>query len=128
MRDPLMPRLGAAIRQARLSRGLTQSQVAHRVGRAMPRISELESDLLHDRPGRDRLALLADVCDALGLALVAVPRERVERVEAVIKESVSTKPTPKAHSVFDELFVDLSEEAAEPSEGLLEPMPDLEHR
>lgn len=128
MRDPLLPRLGAALRQARLSRGLTQAQVAHRVGRAMPRISELESDLLHNRPGRDRLALLADVCDALGLALVAVPRERLERVEVLLDVAATSRQVPERPSVFDELFIDLSEGEAEQGGGPAKARPDREPR
>ena len=100
MRDPLLPRLGTALRQARLSRGLSQAQVADRVGRATPRISELESDLLHDKSGRDRLALLADVCDALGLALLAVPRERLPRVQSLLDVAATPPQSPDQSSVF----------------------------
>ncbi|USQ94417.1 helix-turn-helix domain-containing protein [Caulobacter sp. RL271] len=109
MRDPILPRLGAAIRRERDRRGMNQTQLAARVGRPTPRISELETDLLRDRSGHGRLALLAEVCDALDLALVAVPREMLERVETLLRATPSRRGHPNQASLFDELFVDLSD-------------------
>ena len=113
MRTPVLPPVGWAIRAARRRRDWGQGDLAVRVGRPVSRISELETGLLRDRIGRDRLSLLAEVCDALDLALVAVPREALARVEAVIETSPRRGVSPSPVSVFDELFVDLSDEASD---------------
>lgn len=114
MRDPLLPRLGAALRQERRRRTLSQAQLAARVGRPKTRISELESDLLHDRSGRDRLALLTEACDALDLVLLAVPRESLQKVEAILETAPARRAHPDQTALFDELFVDLSDPTTTP--------------
>ncbi|HWU13749.1 MAG TPA: hypothetical protein VN157_07025 [Caulobacter sp.] len=114
MRDPILPRLGAAIRQARRRRSFGQAELAVRLGRPVPRISELETGLLRGRLGRDRLSLLAEVCDALDLVLVAAPREALHKVEAALADEPVRAVPPNQATVFDEVFVDLSDEASEP--------------
>lgn len=112
MRHPILSPLGTAIRAARRRRGFGQAELAARVGRPVPRISELESGLLRERIGRDRLSLLAEVCDALDLALVALPREALARVEEVVAASPRRAVHPHQASMFDEVFIDLSDDAA----------------
>lgn len=103
-----LPSLGAAIRAERRRRGLNQAELAARVGRAPARISELERDLQTSRLGKDRLTLLAEICDALDLVMVLRPRD--QRVEA---GSTTRGSAPSAAgdqpSVFEEVFVDLSD-------------------
>jgi transcriptional regulator with XRE-family HTH domain len=86
---------------------LNQADLAARVGRAPARISELERDLLTSRLGKDRLTLLAEICDALDLVMVLRPRDQLTGPEFSERGS-----TPRASgdqpSVFDEVFVDLS--------------------
>lgn len=112
MREAILPRLGVALRHERQRRGLNKKDLAARVGRPTPRISELETDLLNNRSGRDRLALLAEVCDALDLTLLAVPQHVVSRIEAVLETAPRVNPHPDQAALFDELFVDLSDEPA----------------
>ena len=107
MISDFLPSLGAAIRAERRRRGLNQADLAARVGRAPARISELERDLLTSRLGKDRLTLLAEICDALDLVMVLRPRDQLTGPEFSERGS-----TPRAAgdqpSVFDEVFVDLS--------------------
>jgi transcriptional regulator with XRE-family HTH domain len=113
MRSDFFPRVGEAIRAERHRQGLTQTELAARVGRATSRISELERDLKTSRLGKDRLTLLADICDALNLIPVLIPRDQAQRgAEAAASLLHGQAPGPRT-SVFDELFVDLGEESAE---------------
>ncbi len=113
MKSPIAEDLGAQIRHARTSRNLTQPELAARLGRDRARISELERDLLHARIGRDRLALLLEICDALDLAPVLVPTEKLAAVRDMLAlRPASTTPTGPGSSAFDDVFVDLSDEGA----------------
>jgi transcriptional regulator with XRE-family HTH domain len=114
MRDNLLAPIGAALRERRHARRLTQPQLASRLGRSPSRISELERDLLAGRSGKDRLGLLADVCDALDLAPVLVPRERLEAVHRQLENGPPVATTAAPRRAFDDVFVDLS---AEPEDG-----------
>ncbi|WP_026172841.1 helix-turn-helix domain-containing protein [Asticcacaulis benevestitus] len=109
MKYDIFSSLGAQLRRARKNRGMTQPDLALRLGRTQARISELERDLLSNRLGRDRLTLLVEALDALDLVPVLVPRSAVSRM--VLPESGETVPWLKSTgSVFDEVFVDLSDE------------------
>jgi transcriptional regulator with XRE-family HTH domain len=103
--------LGEQIKRARKSRKMTQAQLAARVGRSMPRISELERDLESNRWGRDRLTLFAEICDALDLIPLLVPRARAAEVEALLDRQRALggahRPVPTS---FDDLFVDLGDD------------------
>src|SRR3546814_9611454 len=66
--------LGDQLRGWREKRAMTQPALAQRLGRDRARISELERDLIGGRWGRDRLTLFAEICDALDLVPVLVPR------------------------------------------------------
>jgi transcriptional regulator with XRE-family HTH domain len=110
MRDEIFPVLGEQLRNWRKRRNLSQPALAQRLGRDRARISELERDLLGGRWGRDRLTLFAELCGALDLEPVLVPRGQGESIRAMIgvaSESVYRKP---AASAFDELFVDLGDD------------------
>lgn len=109
MRQPLLPPLGEALRKRRRERNLTQLQLATRLGRSAPRISELEKELLSDRIGRDRLGLLAQLCDALDLVPILIPAERAAAVAKQLGVSPRA-PAAGASRVFEDVFVDLSDD------------------
>lgn len=105
---PILETIGEQLRRARRSRGLSQAALASRVGRDPARISEFERELAANRMGRDRLTLLVEICDALDLVPVMVPRWRAAEVRALIgEEAAGTAGHGAAPSAFDELFVDL---------------------
>jgi transcriptional regulator with XRE-family HTH domain len=107
MKYDIFPGLGTQLRSARKKRGMTQPDLALRLGRTQARISELERDLLSNRLGRDRLTLLVEVLDVLDLVPVLVPRSAVST--ALLPNSGEPLPWSKSTgSVFDEVFVDLS--------------------
>lgn len=107
----ILPAIGEQLSRARSNRGLSQAQLAGRLGRDPARVSELERDLRSGRMGRDRLTLLADICDALDLVPMLVPRSRSADVRAILGESrPSAERGQGAPAAFDELFVDLDEE------------------
>ena len=116
MRSNFLPSLGEAIRAERRRRRLNQADLAARVGRAPARISELERDLRTNRLGKDRLTLLAEICDALDLVMILAPRDHVSegahgsRPQAPIASGAQP-------SVFDDVFVDLSDDDQDKSDG-----------
>lgn len=105
--------LGRQVRQERLQARMSQRDLASRVGRNAVRISEFERDLLNDRWGRDRLTLLAEICDALALDIVLVPRARAAEIESLVHGTRSSNARENVSSAFDELFVDLGEDEDE---------------
>lgn len=116
MRNDIFPQLGGALKAARRSRGMTQDQLAKRLGREQGRVSELETDLVRGRLGKDRLTLLAEICDALDLVPVLVPRSQVGSQAGKDPHvqgswAQQTRVTPR--STFDEVFVDLGDDDEE---------------
>ncbi|CAK7261533.1 MULTISPECIES: helix-turn-helix domain-containing protein [unclassified Shinella] len=110
MKPPIAEQLGAQLRRARKGRDLTQPALAARLGRDRARISELERDLLQARRGRDRLALLLEICDALDLAPVLVPAERLAAVQALLAPAGAGEgAAAPGGTAFDDVFVDLSD-------------------
>jgi len=107
--SPIFPTLGDQLKRARQRRNMTQPDLAARVGRDRARISELERDLLNGRMGRDRLTLLAEICDALDLVPVLMSR----RDAATLREEAAPMRAPplssRPRSTFDEVFVDLAD-------------------
>lgn len=112
MRNSLLKPMGLALRERRRTRRMTQDMLATRLSRSASRISELEKDMVDGRISKDRLGLLSEVCDALDLVPILVPRERVAAVRRVLDEAPHTSATPVSR-VFDDLFVDLGEAADE---------------
>ncbi len=110
MRFSTFASLGRQIRQERLKAKMSQRDLASRVGRNAVRISEFERDLLQERWGRDRLTLLVEICDALALDIVLVPRARAAEIESLVRRTPSPLPQGDVTSAFDELFVDLGED------------------
>ena len=111
MKTAIFSDLGHQLRALREIRGWTQLDVASRVGRSATRISEFERDLAKERLGRDRLTLLADMCDALGVMPLLVPEARVSAVRNMINErNTRVHSAEPAGSAFDDLFVDLGDE------------------
>lgn len=104
--------LGQQLRKARKDRGMTQTELSHRVGRSFTRVSELERDLKSDRWGRDRLTLFAEICDALDVVPVLVPRARAQQIERSL-EPATVGPRRNVSSAFDEVFVDLEDDDEE---------------
>lgn len=105
--------LGEQLRRARLRRQLTQPALAGRLGRDRARISELERDLASNRMGRDRLTLVAEICDALDLVPILVPRGKVDAVRGILDEqSASRGSGGLGGAAFDDVFVDLSDDEA----------------
>lgn len=102
--------LGEQLLAARKQRGLSQPALATRLGRDRARISELERDLATDRRGRDRLTLFAEICDALDLVPVLLPKSRLAEVSALVGDTAYQQNKGTAASAFDELFVDLDED------------------
>ncbi len=103
--------LGIQLKEVRRHRNLSQPALASRVGRAAPRISELERDLLKGRMGRDRLSLLLEICEALHLEILLVPRARL----AAVRDALDLSPPAPASeamklSAYDDIFVDLGDE------------------
>jgi transcriptional regulator with XRE-family HTH domain len=105
--------LGRQIRQERRKADMSQRDLASRVGRNAVRISEFERDLLKDRWGRDRLTLLVEICDALALDIVLVPRSRAAEIESLVRGTPSSVPQEDVTSAFDDLFVDLGNDEDE---------------
>lgn len=110
MQIDVFPALGEQLRSWRKRRKLSQPALAQRLGRDRARISELERDLLTSRWGRDRLTLFAELCDALDLAPVLVPRGQAASVRAMIGETGEAAYRKPVTSAFEDLFVDLGDE------------------
>ena len=103
--------LGEQLQRARRTRALSQADLAIRLGRDRARISEFERDLSANRMGRDRLTLFAEICDALDLAPVLVPRARAEEIRSMVEGAPDPVGTRRATTTaFDDLFVDLDDE------------------
>ncbi len=113
MRTDIFPQLGEAIRMERRRRGLSQADLAARIGRATPRISEFERDLKTSRFGKDRLTLLAEICDALDLVLVLTPRGQAGQASPGPRTQ-APNAVGRQPSVFDEVFVDLGDDEDQP--------------
>lgn len=109
-REPNGRRLSRHLRHARQKIGLTQQDVAARLGRQRVRISELEASLAEGKPIRDRLSLLLEMAEVLGLVPMLVPRVRVDDVDALLEERPVDAGTGSIPRVFDEVFIDLSDE------------------
>ncbi|MDT9600856.1 helix-turn-helix domain-containing protein [Sphingosinicella rhizophila] len=111
MKTMIFPGLGRQLKQARARRKLTQPALGRRLGRDRARISELERDLVTNRLGRDRLTLFAEICDALDLIPVLVPRAQAGSILAAQEEGTNEFVLGRSHrSTFDEVFVDLADE------------------
>ncbi|MDQ0507349.1 helix-turn-helix transcriptional regulator [Xanthobacter agilis] len=111
MRKDALRDLGLQIKDARARRKLTQPALAARLGRDRARISELERDLLNERLGRDRLALLLEICDACDITPMLVPTAKLSEVRTILASASARSPSPQAPSTaFDDVFVDLSDD------------------
>jgi transcriptional regulator with XRE-family HTH domain len=107
--------LGTQLRALRKAREMSQPALAKRLGRDRARLSELERDLIGERWGRDRLTLFAEICDALDIEPILVPRSRAAEIRRGIDGTSGTDFHKTVGSSFEELFVDLGdndEEAA----------------
>lgn len=117
MMDEIFQGLGDQLRGWRMRRKMSQPELAARLGRNRARISELERDLIGGRWGRDRLTLFAEICDALDLVPVLVPRARAAQLRAEIEgKSIGEFHAP-TRSAFEDLFVDLDADETEERDG-----------
>lgn len=108
----ILPTLGEQLRRARRTRSFSQAELAERLGRDRARISEFERDLASNRMGRDRLTLFAEICDALDLVPVIVPRARAAEIRQSLQGAAAEGSLRRsAPSAFDDLFVDLDDSA-----------------
>lgn len=105
--------LGEQLLRLRQERDMSQSALAERLGRNRARVSELERDLVGSRWGRDRLTLFAEICDAMDVVPVIVPRAQADAVRRQIEGTKGTESRQPPTRPFDELFVDLSEDGEE---------------
>jgi len=64
------------LREAREAKGLTQSDLARRLGRVQSRVSEVEAG-----EADPRLSTAASMAEALGQPLVLVPKDCVKEVQ-----------------------------------------------
>ena len=112
-------RLASELR-ARMHRlGITQQALASMLGRPQPRVSELLRSLDSRKLAKDRLALLLEVCDALHLTLLPVPADRLERVTRLLGSPSDQPPgASPLPDLFDELFVNLSDEEEQEEDRL----------
>ena len=103
---PAVETLLAAIKNARVVRGLTQGDVARRIGRGQSRVSDIESGALDPR-----VSTVAAVARVLGLRLMLIPEEQIPAIERLISDAPGIGPntfpttTGPVSSVYDELFV-----------------------
>ncbi len=105
--------LGEQLRCWRERRSMSQVGLAQRLGRDRARISELERDLIGSRQGRDRLTLFAEICDALDLVPLLVPRSQASAIRDQVEGRQGIGFNRPVRSTFDELFVDLGEDEEE---------------
>lgn len=113
MRTDFVRAMGEMLRSRRRERGLSQPDLAHRLGRTRSRVTELEVDLIHGRVGRDRLGLLVEACDALDLAIILAPRDRAQAVQHLLSGGASQPVAPNSGRTFDDVFVDLADDVEE---------------
>ncbi|WP_100239965.1 helix-turn-helix transcriptional regulator [Sphingobium sp. LB126] len=113
MRNDVFSLLGDQLRCWRERRSMSQLGLAQRLGRDRARISELERDLIGGRQGRDRLTLFAEICDALDLVPLLVPRSQASAIRDQVEGTRSIDFNQPVRSTFDELFVDLGEDEEE---------------
>lgn len=90
------PRLGPAIREARRTKGLTQTQLKNQVGCSQSQISELEQGI-HNAVSRDILISIANV---LGLNLEEFERQESAAVVEACKYAFCTNPACPAARPF----------------------------
>jgi transcriptional regulator with XRE-family HTH domain len=113
MKSDVFSAIGEQVRMWRNRRSLSQPALAQRLGRDRARISELERDLLSGRWGRDRLTLFAEICDALDLVPVLVPRARAADIRTMVGGESKINARLPTTSAFDDLFIDLGDDEDE---------------
>lgn len=93
------PELAKTFREARKGKGLTQAELARRMGRPQPRISELEK-----ARGDPRISTVLAAAAALGLELMAVPARLAPKVRYLLAGGAKP-PAAQVTTVFEELYV-----------------------
>jgi hypothetical protein len=97
------------LQQIRHGAGLTFAALASAINRPAPRISEFMNSLAQATPHRDRMTTFIDMCEALSVVPVLVPRERLNEIEHLIgRVTVVRSSGAPVQDVYDETFIDLS--------------------
>jgi transcriptional regulator with XRE-family HTH domain len=92
---------GQLIREARLRGGLTQQQLADRVGRPLGQVNRWEND--GNEPG---YATLLRIVRACGFDLDLVPYARDEATEAGLKKRLELTPAERMRQFLERRDVD----------------------
>ena len=100
--------LADALREARLSRKLSQTDLARKLGLRQRQISDLERATIDSR-----LSTIHNVARALDLELMLIPRHLISAVEALQRAGSDVGKQP-LYTLTDDEAPDLPEEAPQP--------------
>src|SRR5260370_36827643 len=76
------------LREAREAKGLTQSDLARRLGRVQSRVSEVEAG-----GAAPRLSTAASIAEAVGPELVLLPNGRINEVQQLLGPGARAAPS-----------------------------------
>lgn len=98
-----LPTIGSLLRDARRDAGVTQAQLAARMGTSQSSVAALE------RPGANpTLATIRDAFDALGLELQITPQARARGVdETLVRRHLERSPAERL-AVLDRMTADVA--------------------
>ena len=85
----LVERITSALREARRAKGLSQRQLAERVGITQAQISRIEKALVDPR-----LSTIVELGRSLELELMLVPRQLVPTVRALERQQAGEEAAP----------------------------------
>ena len=85
----LVERITSALREARRTKGLSQRQLAERVGITQAQISRIEKALVDPR-----LSTIVELGRSLELELMLVPRQLVPTVRALERQQADEEAAP----------------------------------
>ncbi len=105
-----MSHIVRSLAEARNRAGLTQAELARKLGILQSRVSRIE----HEK--NPRLDTLQSYARALGLELMLVPRKQLSRVRAVLSDEPATADDGDRRSRFPSLaeLLDASDETDKP--------------
>ena len=103
--------LSVQLRGAMRRSNRNQQKVASDLGKAPARISDLLRGLDTGKSVNDRLTLMVEMADLLGMVPVLVPKRQLEQVMTILGQAPPTPMTGgSAPSLFDDVFIDLSDD------------------
>lgn len=103
--------LAAALRGARLSRKLSQTDLARKLGLRQRQISDLERATIDSR-----LSTIQNVARALDLEVMLIPRHLISAVEALMRAGSDVGKQP-LYTLTDDDTPDLPDEPPQPEVG-----------